>query len=152
PPLRVRRLGDPPRRRAGGPDGARRCAGAGPRRRPRRPPGDCPCPPRRPRLGTGRGGRDRLPPGLRLSPGARRGEGHGRVPPARRPPGGLMLAAIAAKLEAGRRLEREEGRWLLTDAPLLALGQLAQAVRHRLHPEPIVTYVIDTNPNYTNVC
>jgi cyclic dehypoxanthinyl futalosine synthase len=63
-----------------------------------------------------------------------------------------MLAAIAARLEAGQRLGREEGRWLLTEAPLLAVGQLAQTVRYRHHPEPVVTYVIDTNPNYTNVC
>jgi cyclic dehypoxanthinyl futalosine synthase len=63
-----------------------------------------------------------------------------------------MLDRIAAKLDAGDRLARDEGYWLLTDAPLLALGQLAQAVRLRLHPEPEVSFVIDTNPNYTNVC
>ncbi len=63
-----------------------------------------------------------------------------------------MLDRIAAKLDAGERLARDEGHWLLTDAPLLALGQLAQAVRFRLHPEPAVSFVIDTNPNYTNVC
>jgi dehypoxanthine futalosine cyclase len=63
-----------------------------------------------------------------------------------------MLDAIRGRLEAGERLTREDGRWLLTEAPLLALGQLAQTVRYRLHPEPVVTFVIDTNPNYTNVC
>ncbi|MGH7265683.1 MAG: radical SAM protein, partial [Candidatus Rokuibacteriota bacterium] len=63
-----------------------------------------------------------------------------------------MLDAIRGRLEAGARLTREDGRWLLTEAPLLALGQLAQTVRYRLHPEPVVTFVIDTNPNYTNVC
>jgi cyclic dehypoxanthinyl futalosine synthase len=63
-----------------------------------------------------------------------------------------MLERIGATLETGGRLGREEGRFLLTEAPLLALGQLAQTVRHRLHPEPVVTFVIDTNPNYTNVC
>jgi cyclic dehypoxanthinyl futalosine synthase len=63
-----------------------------------------------------------------------------------------MLDAIQAKLEAGRRLGRDEGRFLLTEAPLLGLGQLAELIRYRLHPEPRVTFVIDTNPNYTNVC
>ena len=63
-----------------------------------------------------------------------------------------MLDRIGTRLDAGERLTREEGRWLLTDAPLLALGQLARSVRYRLHPEPSVTFVIDTNPNYTNVC
>jgi cyclic dehypoxanthinyl futalosine synthase len=32
------------------------------------------------------------------------------------------------------------------------VGQLAQVVRYRFHPDPVVTFVIDTNPNYTNVC
>jgi cyclic dehypoxanthinyl futalosine synthase len=32
------------------------------------------------------------------------------------------------------------------------LGQLAQEVRLRKNPEPNVTFVIDTNPNYTNIC
>jgi dehypoxanthine futalosine cyclase len=63
-----------------------------------------------------------------------------------------MLDAIRGRVEAGERLHRDEGLWLLTEAPLLALGQLAQTVRYRLHPEPAVTFVIDTNPNYTNVC
>jgi cyclic dehypoxanthinyl futalosine synthase len=37
-------------------------------------------------------------------------------------------------------------------APLLELGRLADAVRWRLHPENAVTYIIDRNINYTNVC
>ena len=36
--------------------------------------------------------------------------------------------------------------------PLLALGELAQEVRFKKVPENRVTYVIDSNPNYTNVC
>jgi dehypoxanthine futalosine cyclase len=63
-----------------------------------------------------------------------------------------VLAAIRAKAERGARLDRAEGRWLLTDAPLLDVGSLAQAVRYRRIPERQVTFVIDTNPNYTNVC
>jgi cyclic dehypoxanthinyl futalosine synthase len=35
---------------------------------------------------------------------------------------------------------------------LNALGQAALAARKRLHPEPIATYAIDRNINYTNVC
>ena len=63
-----------------------------------------------------------------------------------------MRRTIGAKIDAGERLSREEGRWLLTEAPLLELGQWAETVRYRLHPEPEVSFVIDTNPNYTNVC
>src|SRR5262249_18814078 len=37
-------------------------------------------------------------------------------------------------------------------APLLELGQLADAQRWRLHSEPVVSYIIDRNINYTNVC
>ncbi len=37
-------------------------------------------------------------------------------------------------------------------APLLELGQMADAERRRHHPDPVVTYIIDRNINYTNVC
>src|SRR5688500_15582751 len=37
-------------------------------------------------------------------------------------------------------------------APLLELGQLADDERWRQHPENAVTYIIDRNINYTNVC
>jgi cyclic dehypoxanthinyl futalosine synthase len=41
---------------------------------------------------------------------------------------------------------------LYTRAPLLELAAEADAVRRRLHPEGIVTYIVDRNINYTNVC
>ena len=63
-----------------------------------------------------------------------------------------MLGAIRDKVEAGKRLDRADGRWLLTEAPLLDLGSLAQHARFRRIPERRVTFVIDSNPNYTNVC
>jgi cyclic dehypoxanthinyl futalosine synthase len=63
-----------------------------------------------------------------------------------------VLTEIRARAEAGKRLDRAEGRWLLTEAPLLELGALAQEARFRLHPEKQVSFVIDSNPNYTNVC
>ncbi len=37
-------------------------------------------------------------------------------------------------------------------ASLLDLGAQADAARWRLHPEPVVSYIIDRNINYTNVC
>ena len=43
-----------------------------------------------------------------------------------------MLAEIRAKVEAGKRLDRTDGRWLLTEAPLLDLGSLAQELRFRM--------------------
>ena len=59
---------------------------------------------------------------------------------------------VQAKVLAGERLSREEGVALLRDGDLLELGTLADGVRQRLHPEGIVTYIIDRNINYTNVC
>lgn len=50
------------------------------------------------------------------------------------------------------RLARDEAERLLREAPLIELMERADAVRRRLHPDDDVTYVIDTNPNYTNVC
>jgi cyclic dehypoxanthinyl futalosine synthase len=41
---------------------------------------------------------------------------------------------------------------LYVRAPLLELGAQADAARWRLHPEPTVSYIIDRNINYTNVC
>lgn len=41
---------------------------------------------------------------------------------------------------------------LYENAPLLELGQLADAKRAELHPGDIVTYIVDRNINYTNVC
>ena len=38
------------------------------------------------------------------------------------------------------------------NAPLLELGAAADAIRKRLHPEGIVSYIVDRNINYTNVC
>src|SRR5688500_12073440 len=60
--------------------------------------------------------------------------------------------ATERKVTAGERLSREEGIALIRDASLLELGMLADAVRQRLHPEGLVTYIIDRNINYTNVC
>ena len=39
-----------------------------------------------------------------------------------------------------------------TNAPLLELGAAADRVRQELHPGNTVTYIIDRNINYTNVC
>lgn len=53
---------------------------------------------------------------------------------------------------AGERLSFEEGCALLEGRDLAALSAAADEVRQRKHPEGIVTYVVDRNINYTNVC
>ena len=49
-------------------------------------------------------------------------------------------------------LTRSEAIDLFASDDLVGIGMAADAVRRRLHPEGIVTYIIDRNINYTNVC
>jgi cyclic dehypoxanthinyl futalosine synthase len=46
----------------------------------------------------------------------------------------------------------EEALALLEHADTLVLGAAATAMRDRLHPEREVTFIVDRNVNYTNVC
>lgn len=50
------------------------------------------------------------------------------------------------------RMDTNAALDLFRDADLLTLGQRAHDRRLALHPDPVVTYVIDRNINYTNVC
>jgi cyclic dehypoxanthinyl futalosine synthase len=59
---------------------------------------------------------------------------------------------IAAKVRQGARVERGEALALYRHASTSLLGELADGIRTRKHPERIVTYIIDRNVNYTNVC
>jgi cyclic dehypoxanthinyl futalosine synthase len=52
----------------------------------------------------------------------------------------------------GGRITPEEALLLYTEAPFHALGEAADAVRRRRYPDGVVTYLIDRNINYTNVC
>jgi cyclic dehypoxanthinyl futalosine synthase len=87
----------------------------------------------------------------------------GAVAPARREP------TSAGAVGSGRRAEQPvyvpppvESRPFGTDiaawserlaaTPLLELGAQADAVRRRLHPEGVVSYIVDRNINYTNLC
>jgi cyclic dehypoxanthinyl futalosine synthase len=62
------------------------------------------------------------------------------------------IADVAEKVWAGERLSFEDGLRLFETDDLLLLGSLADLVRHRKHPEQIVTFNIGRNINYTNVC
>ena len=63
-----------------------------------------------------------------------------------------MLSEIVAKVRAGERLSREEALVLWKEASFFELGFLAREVRFRIHPERLVTYIVDRNINYTNIC
>ena len=63
-----------------------------------------------------------------------------------------ITEVVRERVEEGGRVSREEAVDLLREGDFLELGMLADAVRWRLHPESVVTYIIDRNINYTNVC
>lgn len=59
---------------------------------------------------------------------------------------------IGDKIAAGERINFAEATELLEKADLFDLGQMAHSVRLKKHPEPYVTYVVDRNINYSNIC
>jgi cyclic dehypoxanthinyl futalosine synthase len=52
----------------------------------------------------------------------------------------------------GLRLTDDQALILLRDTDMLQLAAAATAMRDRLHPEREVTFIVDRNVNYTNVC
>jgi cyclic dehypoxanthinyl futalosine synthase len=64
----------------------------------------------------------------------------------------MSIEPLAWKVRGGGRLDPSEALELYQCAPTTLLGQLADGVRQRKHPDAIVTYIIDRNVNYTNVC
>ncbi len=63
-----------------------------------------------------------------------------------------MIGSLLDKAVEGRRLTAAEGVTLIESRDLAALCSGADRVSRRLHPEPIRTYNIDRNINYTNIC
>jgi cyclic dehypoxanthinyl futalosine synthase len=64
----------------------------------------------------------------------------------------MMIEALKNKFEQGALIDRSEALFLLTEADLLTVGKLADALRRQKHPHGRVTFVVDRNVNYTNVC
>ena len=64
----------------------------------------------------------------------------------------MMVDELAARVRSGGRLALAEALELYLHAPTSLLGDLANEIRARKHPDGIVTYIIDRNVNYTNVC
>ena len=64
----------------------------------------------------------------------------------------MPIDQIADKVRTGGRVNADEALALYRHAPTPLLGRLADVIRARKHPEPVVTYIIDRNVNYTNVC
>lgn len=62
------------------------------------------------------------------------------------------LEDIFEKVLSGKRIDFYEAQCLYEKADFHDLGRLAHHVRLTKHPDPIVTYVVDRNINYSNVC
>ena len=60
--------------------------------------------------------------------------------------------ALVEKIRAEERIGDEEALTLLRSRDLLTLGELASGLRQAHVPGQIVTYIVDRNINYTNVC
>ena len=68
------------------------------------------------------------------------------------PRSGLSLDRLLTDAAAGERMTLDEGTRLYAEAPLFDLGQAADLRRQALHPDGVVTYIVDRNVNTTNVC
>jgi cyclic dehypoxanthinyl futalosine synthase len=64
----------------------------------------------------------------------------------------MTIEQIAAKVRGGGRVDAAEALELYRRGSTPLLGRLADEIRARKHPSRIVTYIIDRNVNYTNVC
>ncbi|MFN0122280.1 MAG: cyclic dehypoxanthinyl futalosine synthase [Blastocatellia bacterium] len=62
------------------------------------------------------------------------------------------VPVLLDRLDAGAHLAHEEWKEVISDAPTEDLLRLADELRARMHPDNVVTYVVDRNINYTNVC
>jgi cyclic dehypoxanthinyl futalosine synthase len=63
-----------------------------------------------------------------------------------------QIQTILGRVLDGERLNTEDCTTLLQSYDVASIGAAADEIRKRKHPENIVTYIIDRNINYTNVC
>ena len=59
---------------------------------------------------------------------------------------------ILDKVLNGGRLSEEDGERLFESNDIISLGRAAHEISKRKHPDGIVTYIVDRNINYTNIC
>jgi cyclic dehypoxanthinyl futalosine synthase len=67
-------------------------------------------------------------------------------------PSRASLDTLLSRAADGERLSASDGARLLREGSFFELGLAADAVRRRKHPHGVVTYIVDRNVNYTNVC
>ena len=66
--------------------------------------------------------------------------------------GNPSIDELLARLDSSERLSLDEWKRVEDSIPTKELGRLADELRKRLHPDDVVTYVVDRNVNYSNVC
>jgi cyclic dehypoxanthinyl futalosine synthase len=64
----------------------------------------------------------------------------------------MTVTSIKDKVYASKRLSERDFLDLYASADLYELGTMANTIRKRKHPGNIVTYVVDRNINYTDIC
>ena len=64
----------------------------------------------------------------------------------------MTIASLADRIRGGDRVDHAEALALYREGSTSLLGRLADDIRVRKHPDGLVTYIIDRNVNYTNVC
>ena len=61
-------------------------------------------------------------------------------------------ASILEEVIHGDRITQESAALLFKEADLFKLGEAANIIRDYKHPDKHVTFIIDRNINYTNIC
>src|ERR1044072_5100275 len=64
----------------------------------------------------------------------------------------VEIKDLLVKATVGERLSAADCTALLESHDIARIGVAADEIRQRRHPDNIVTYIIDRNINYTNVC
>ena len=62
------------------------------------------------------------------------------------------MESIYKKIENFERITKDEGLKLIEYGDFLRLARLANRIRFKKHPDRTVTFILDTNINYTNIC
>ncbi len=62
------------------------------------------------------------------------------------------IETILGSAGEGTRINSQEAVRLFEEADFLDLASCADRIRQRLHPDNVISYIIDRNINYTNVC
>jgi len=64
----------------------------------------------------------------------------------------MKIDKILDEAVSGKRISFDEGVALLKSGDILSLGEAADEITRRLHPEDYRTFIVDRNINYSNIC